>query len=209
MAEVEFYFDFSCPWTYLAFGRLRETAMRTGSTISWHPIRVDRVRHEINPEAPKSRKDPEPRKAAYQAKDLNDWASFCGLSVQMPGDWPPNTDLALCGAVLAADAGATAKYSEAVFRAYFGEGRDISQLDVVSDIAESVDLASITSQLGKPACVEQVRVNEANLIRKGGFGSPTMFVGDSMFFGNDRMPLVEFALGQASERTFVMPGKHG
>jgi 2-hydroxychromene-2-carboxylate isomerase len=209
MAEVEFYFDYSCPWTYLAFTRLRETAMRTGSTIGWCPIRVDRVRHEINPEAPKSRLDPEPRKAQHQAEDLDDWATFCGLTIQIPGDWPPDTELALSGAVLADEAGLTAEYSEAIFRAYFVDGQDISQDTVVCNIAESVGLAVTVSQLADTGLAEQVRANEVELIRKGGFGSPTMFVGASMFFGNDRMPLVEFALGQASGRTFVMPGQHG
>jgi 2-hydroxychromene-2-carboxylate isomerase len=209
MAEVEFYFDYSCPWTYLAFTRLRETAMRTGSTIEWCPIKVDGVRHKINPGAAKSRYDPEPSKARYQAKDLNDWAAFCGLSIQIPGDWPPDTELALSGAVLATAAGLAAPYSKAVFQAYYAEGRDISQRDVVSTIAESVDLASVGAQLSGAELVEQVQANEDELIRRGGFGSPTMFVGESMFFGNDRMPLVEFALGQASERTFVMPGQHG
>jgi 2-hydroxychromene-2-carboxylate isomerase len=209
MAEVAFYFDYSCPWTYLAFTRLRETAMRTGSTIIWRPIMVDRLCREINSGVPRSRRDAEPRKARYQIKDLNDWAIFCGLTIQIPGDWPSNTELALSGAVLANQTGLTARYSEAIYRAYFAEGRDISQLDTVSEIAESVGLASIVSQLAGVEPAQQVRANEAGLLGHGGFGSPTMFVGDAMFFGNDRMPLVEFALGQASGRSFVMPGKHG
>jgi 2-hydroxychromene-2-carboxylate isomerase len=137
MAAVEFYFDYSCPWTCLAFTRLREAAMRTGSTIVWCPIRVDRVRHEINPEAAKSRQDPEPRKALYQAKDLNDWAIYCDLTIQIPDDWPPDTELALSGAVLANEAGLAAGYSEAIFRAYFAQRQDISQMETVCAIAES------------------------------------------------------------------------
>jgi 2-hydroxychromene-2-carboxylate isomerase len=209
MAAVEFYFDYSCPWTCLAFTRLREAAMRTGSTIVWCPIRVDRVRHEINPEAAKSRQDPEPRKALYQAKDLNDWAIYCDLTIQIPDDWPPDTELALSGAVLANEAGLAAGYSEAIFRAYFAQRQDISQMETVCAIAESVGLTAIASRLADAAPAQQVRANEAELLRKGGFGSPTMFVGEAMFFGNDRMPLVEYALGQASGRTFVMPGQHG
>jgi 2-hydroxychromene-2-carboxylate isomerase len=209
MAEVGFYFDYSCPWTYLAFTRLCETATRTGSTIVWYPIRGDRVRHDVNPDAPESRQDPEPRKARYQVKDLSDWAIYCSLTIQIPGAWPPDTEFALSGVVLANDAGLSARYSEAIFRAYFAEGHDISQVDVVREIAESVGLVVTTSQLTDAEPAEQVRANEVELMRKGGFDSPTMFVGESMFFGNDRMPLVEFALGQASGRTFVMPGQHG
>lgn len=208
MPDVEFYFDYSCPWTYLAFTRLRETATRTGSRIVWNPIMVDRVRRAINPEAAKSRHDQEPRRARYQAKDLADWANFCALAIEKTDDWPPDTELALSGAVLAAPAGLAAKYSEAIFRGYFSMALDISQLDVVVELAESAGLAGIADQISGAEPAEQVRANEKELLERGGFGSPTMFVGDAMFFGNDRMPLVEFALGQSSGRTFVMPGKH-
>jgi 2-hydroxychromene-2-carboxylate isomerase len=63
--------------------------------------------------------------------------------------------------------------------------------------------------LRSPDVLQQVKDSSRSLLERGGFGSPTMFVGESMFFGNDRMPLVEFALGQTSGRTFVMPGQHG
>ena len=209
MSDVEFYFDYSCPWTYLAFTRLTETAARSGAEIVWRPIMVDRVRHEINPAAAKSRQDPHPSRARYQAKDLADWANFCGLSIKVPDDWPPNTEIALSGAVLAADSDIAGKYSEAVFRSYFSLGRDISQSNIVLEIAESIGLTDIADQIAADGPAHTVRDNEASLIERGGFGSPTMFVGDAMFFGNDRMPLVEFALGQASGRSFVLPGKHG
>ena len=91
MSDVEFYFDYSCPWTYLAFTRLTETVARTGAEIVWRPIMVDRVRHEINPAAEKSRQDLHPSRARYQAKDLADWANFCDLSIKVPDDWPPTS----------------------------------------------------------------------------------------------------------------------
>jgi len=209
MPDVEFFYDYSCPWTYMAFTRLREAAARTGSTIIWRPIMVDRVRREVNPSCAASREDPEPRRARYQAKDLQDWADFCGLKIVKPDDWPPETNRALSGAILAAETPLIAKYSEAIFRAYFADGRDISYLEVVAEIAADAGLAGIVAHLEESAPADRVRDNEAELLERGGFGSPTMFVGDSMFFGNDRMPLVEFALGQASGRTFVMPGQHG
>lgn len=209
MADVDFFYDYSCPWTYLAFSRLREVAARTGSAIIWRPVMVDRVRREVNPACAASRDDPEPRRARYQAKDLQDWADFCDLKIMKPDDWPPDTQYALSGAVLAAEKALIAKYSEAIFSAYFADGRDISQLDMVAEIAGAVGLGEIVERIADAGPAEQVRANESELLDRGGFGSPTMFVGDAMFFGNDRMPLVEFALGQASGRTFVMPGQHG
>ena len=208
MADVDFFFDYSCPWTYMAFSRLCETAARTGSRIQWYPIKVDRVRRAIDPGCPETRCDPEPRKAAYAEKDLQDWADFCSLQIEKPADWPPDTEIALSCGVLAAGSDLMSKYSESVFRGYFADGRDISQLEVVADIARSVGLERVVGRISAPEPARQVRENEAELIQLGGFGSPTMFVGDAMFFGNDRMPLVEFALGQASGRTFVTPGQH-
>lgn len=208
MGDVEFFYDYSCPWTYLAFMRLRESAARTGSVITWRPIMVDRVRRTVNPDCAASRDDPELRGARYQVKDLQDWADFCDLKIQKPADRPPDTKWALSGAILSAGSERVVNYSEMIFRRYFADGQDISQLDVFARIAAAVGLGAIAERLAEPGPAEAVRANEVELLERGGFGSPTIFVGDAMFFGNDRMPLVEFALGQASGRSFVMPGQH-
>ena len=115
-----------------------------------------------------------------------------------------------CGAVIAEREGRMPDYSERVFRAYFEAGRDISQPDVVIDIATAagLDRSGFAISLREPAVMQQVWTHCDTLIERGGFGSPTMFVGSNMFFGNDRVPLVEFALGQTSGRTFTMPGQH-
>jgi len=211
MSEIEFYFDYSCPWTYLAFTRLKETATRTGSKIVWHPILLDFVFGEINPTLRRDRREPDPRRARYQAKDLADWARYCGLTIRLPKNWPARAELAARGAIIAERTGQTSQYSEKIFRAYFDEGRDISEPAIVAEIAAlaGLDRAAFEFELETPGLVEQVRANSLRLIERGGFGSPTLFVGEQMFFGSDRMPLVEFALGQASERRFVMPGQHG
>jgi 2-hydroxychromene-2-carboxylate isomerase len=98
-----------------------------------------------------------------------------------------------------------------VFSAYFGAGADIADISVLSDLAEQAGLErqSFEQALIATSVVEGVDANIQLLLRRGGFGVPTMFVGDDMFFGSDRMPLVEFALGQSSGREFVMPGQHG
>jgi 2-hydroxychromene-2-carboxylate isomerase len=186
MADVEFFFDNSCPWTYMAFMRLRETAARTVSKIVWRPIRVDRVRRAVNLDCADSRDDPEPRRARYQFKDLQDWAEFCNLKIQQP----PDTNLALSGTILGAGAELIVKYSDTIFRAYFADGQDISQIDVVAGIARAVGLVDFAERLVEPEPAAELRANEAELLERGGFGSPTMFVGDTMFFGNDRTALM-------------------
>jgi 2-hydroxychromene-2-carboxylate isomerase len=211
MTAVEFYFDCSCPWSYLAFTRLQETAKRTGATIVWKPILVDRVRHAADADCAPSRCDPVAAKEAYRQKDRADWAHYCGIAITTPPGWPADTALAMAGCVVAAERGRATQYVSAVYQAYFGEGRNIGDETVLVRLAESagIDREVFLSALRSEAALEQVHRHCDELVERGGFGSPTMFVGDDMYFGNDRMPLVEFAIGQSSGRAFVMPGQHG
>jgi 2-hydroxychromene-2-carboxylate isomerase len=211
MATVDFYFDCSCPWTYLAFTRLRETATRTGAVINFKPILVDRVRRLVNPQGSSSRIDPNATKAAYREKDLQDWARFCAITITLPAKWPADTEPGMAGAVLAAELGYAIPYVKGVFEAYFKNGTDVSDAQVLIEIAVSAGLDEdlFARGIADEATLAVVQTHCTELIERGGFGSPTMFVGDDMYFGNDRMPLVEFAIGQSSDRQFVMPGQHG
>ena len=97
-----------------------------------------------------------------------------------------------------------------VFKSHFGECLDISNTEILLDIAEKIglDKKEFLSIIETNHFDKQLRSNAQELIDKGGFGSPTMFVEDKMFFGNDRMNLVEFAIGQASGKILVIPGQH-
>ena len=210
MESVEFYFDFSCPWSYLAFVRLRETSKRMGAGIRWRPVRTDDILRQANPAHPAGREPREPRKSAYEALDIEAWADYIGVQINRPADWPVDPTLAASGLLLAARQGLAHEYCDAVFSAYFGLGRDISDQAVVLELAELAGLerGAAEAALTDPSVTQQLAANEAELLERGGFGTPTMFVGAQMFFGSDRMPLVEFALGQTSDLTFVMPGEH-
>lgn len=210
MTEVEFFFDYSCPWSYLALVRLTETATRTGAPVIWKPFILEDVLARANPAAPGSGADPNPVKEKYRQKDLQDWAVYCDVEIKYPHGVAVDVVPALCGAVVAIDHGHAARYSQAVFSAYFGRGEDISDLAKLRHLAETAAIPGpeFETRLRDSATRERVDSNSAELVRRGGFGSPTIFVGDAMFFGNDRMPLVEFAIGQASQRRFVMPGDH-
>jgi 2-hydroxychromene-2-carboxylate isomerase len=100
------------------------------------------------------------------------------------------------GALLALDEGVIAPYARAVFETYWGELRDISQDAVLHDCARRADLDpdAFLAQLASPALKSRLRENTDELIRRGGFGSPTFFVnGSDLYFGNDRLPLVRAA----------------
>jgi len=210
MVEIDFFFDYSCPWSYLAFIRLLETATRTGAPIVWKPVVVDWVLKQANPTLAKSRVESNSRKAKYHEKDLSDWAKFCDVTIAYLPQPPVEAVQALCGASLAADQGQIVPYSRGVFRAHFGAGEDIADLRTLCRIAEGAGMSSedFERDLVEGAALERIQENTNELLARGGFGSPTLFVGDAMYFGNDRMPLVEFAVGQASGRKFVPPGDH-
>jgi len=211
MSVAEFFFDYSCPWTYLACGRLKEATLRTGTAIVWRPILLDTLFEVVDSPLLYERRDANLPRAAYDAKDLRDWARYCGLKISIPPDWPIKVEAAARGAIVAVHADRILDYSNRIFHACFEAGEDIGDLERVVAIAREagLDPHRFREQVQDATTLAQVRENTKILIERGGFGSPTIFIGDDMFFGNDRMPLVEFALAQTSGRTFVMPGQHG
>ncbi len=211
MASVEFYFDYSCPWSYLACVRLVEAATRTGSTIIWRPVVLEQVLEMASPGQAVAREPADSRKATYQIADIEAWADYVGIPINRPDDWPADSGLAAAGGVVADQMGLGKAYSEAVFSAYFGADRNIADAGVLADLAvdSGIERHVFERELAGAGCGEVIAGNIETLLKRGGFGAPTMFVGEHMFFGNDRMPLVEFALGQSSGREFVMPGQHG
>jgi 2-hydroxychromene-2-carboxylate isomerase len=198
---LDFYFDCSSPWTYLAFHAVQPLAAELGVQITWKPILVGGVFNTVNQTVYESRAKPNPRKASYMLKDLADWAKLYGLRIAFPPKvFPVNSVRCMRGAFFALDEGKLVPYATAAFEAYWGDDRDISKEDVMADIATRAGLererffASIETEV----CKRRLRANADELIERGGFGSPTMFVGSSMFFGNDRLPLVRAALLEAT-----------
>jgi 2-hydroxychromene-2-carboxylate isomerase len=195
--QLDFYFDCSSPWTYLAFHAVQPLAAELGAHIAWKPILVGGVFNTVNQTVYESRAKPNPRKQAYMLKDLGDWASLYGLRIAFPPSvFPVNSVKCMRGAFAALDADRLVPYATAAFEAYWGDDRDLSRDDVLSDIAEraGLDRQRFFAAIETDDCKRRLRVNTDELIARGGFGSPTMFVADSMFFGNDRLPLVRAAL---------------
>ena len=196
--KLEFFYDCSSPWTYLAFSKIEEVAARHDAELIWRPILVGGLFNTVNPSVYESRAKPVPVKAKYYVKDLRDWAQFYGLKMGNPSVFPVNSVKAMRGAFVANEHRIIAQYSRRVFESYWGDDRDISQDDVLREIMREVGLdekeffTKITSDEYKA----KLRENTEELIARGGFGSPTMFVEGSMFFGNDRLPLVENALSR-------------
>ena len=197
---LEFYFDLSSPWTYFAFVRIQSLAERCDAEIIWKPILVGGVFNAVNPEIYAARdalfSGANQRRTAYYAKDLQDWATFCGMPVRIPDFHPSNSVKAMRGCFVAADQGCLSEYSARVFEAYFGSNLDISDPEVLEPIVRDLQLQDFFTKIALQEYKDRLRANTDELIARGGFGSPTIFVEDRMFFGNDRLPLVEYFLLQ-------------
>jgi 2-hydroxychromene-2-carboxylate isomerase len=194
--KLEFFYDCSSPWTYLAFSKIEEVAQRHNSELVWRPILVGGVFNAVNPSVYETRERPVKPKARYYAKDLQDWAHLYGLKIGQPKVFPVNSVKAMRGAFVAHEHGKISPYSLCVFEQYWGEDRDISKDEVLRDIVGKIGLdeKEYFTKIASPDYKDKLKRNTDELIERGGFGSPTMFVDGEMFFGNDRLALVEHAL---------------
>ena len=195
---IEFFFDCSSPWTYLAFHNIQPLAAETKTQISWRPILVGGIFNSVNPSVYASREKPVPAKARYMLKDLQDWARASGLAIKMPPSvFPVNSVKAMRGCIYLEPEGKQVAFAKAVFEAYWGGDQDISQDAVLAKICEQVgvDPQKFFAGIGEQAVKDQLKANTDEVIARGGFGSPTIFINTTdMYFGNDRLPLIRDAL---------------
>ncbi len=201
MPRLEFFFDCSSPWTWLAFQRIEEVARQGNATLIWRPILVGGVFNAVNPSVYEARANPVPAKARYFAKDLADWARHLGVELHWPKQFPINSARAMRVALVALDEGWLPQWAGAVFEAYWREGREISKPEELAEIARRLghEPEALLVRADGDEIRGRLRANTEELVSRGGFGSPTIFVeGDDMYFGNDRLELVLAALRRAS-----------
>jgi 2-hydroxychromene-2-carboxylate isomerase len=203
MPKIEFFFDCSSPWTYLAFHRIEQVTREGSAELEWRPILVGGVFNAVNDSVYEQRANPTPAKLRYYGKDLADWARYYGIRIGSPSVFPVNSVKAMRGAFIALDEGQLPPYARAVFEAYWGDDVDISQDSAVAAIADSVGIngKELLEKIRDPATKARLRDTTDELIARGGFGSPTMFLdtGD-MYFGNDRLELLADALKHGSTK---------
>jgi 2-hydroxychromene-2-carboxylate isomerase len=201
---IECFFDCSSPWTYLAFHNLQGLARDLGVEVSWRPILVGGVFNTVNPSVYEQRASPVPAKARYMAKDLQDWARAAGLTVIFPPTvFPVNSAKAMRGCIWLAPQGQLVSFATRVFEAYWRDDRDISDDAVLTDICHAlgIDPGAFHAAIASQEIKDQLRSNTAEVVARGGFGSPTFFVGDDMYFGNDRLPLLAAAVRARASAT--------
>ena len=200
-ARVEFFFDLSSPWTCLAFHNLPGMLERAGATAVYRPILVGGVFNAVNPAVYAAREQADNRRLTHSWKVLKDWARIAGVPMNFPSEWHPAKSIAamrFCCA-LEADQAALVRFARGAFASYFDRQENLDDPAVLASVAdaEGLDGAALAVAAGTDIVKARLRANTDEVIARGGYGSPTIFVdGDDMYFGNDQLPLVEAALAR-------------
>jgi 2-hydroxychromene-2-carboxylate isomerase len=200
--SLEFFFDFSSPWTYMALAQVQTISSETVAQLVWKPFYVAAVFREVNHHVGEMRAHVVPAKLAYYKTDMDRWARRLGIRIERPpvyggGSQPLNSAAALRGAFFAMEHGRISQYALGVFRAYWEELEDISDHMVLTRLAvlAGLDEQAFAGSVDSAQARAKLAANTAEFIQRGGFGTPTFFVnGQQMFFGNDRLVFVRDAL---------------
>jgi 2-hydroxychromene-2-carboxylate isomerase len=202
-ARVEFFYDLSSPWTYLAFTNLFGVIERTGTCARLRPILVGGVFNAVNPAVYAAREQSDNRRLAHSWKVLKDWAMLADVEMNFPSQYHPAKSvhaMRFCCA-LADDMPALTEFTRTAFQRYFGAQENLDDPDMLVAAANSVGLDGEALRVAAQSddVKALLRANTEELIARGGYGSPTIFVdGTDMYFGNDQLPLVEAALKRKS-----------
>jgi len=193
---LEFFFDYSSPYSYLACEQVEALIQRTGAELRWRPFLLGAVFKATGNVPPIT----SPSKGMYLAKDLQDWTHYLGLPpFRMPDDFPINSLKVNRLGLVAAEQGRIVPFSKAAFRAAFVHGKNVNDPAVLAELARAAELDpdKALARLENQEIKDALRRNTEEAVSRGAFGAPTFFVGDRMFFGNDRLMFVERALQEA------------
>lgn len=191
-APIDFYFDFSSPYSFLASEQIEALAARHGRTVNYRPILLGAI-FKASGGAPLT--EQYAPKAKYSIHDFERSARFAGIRFRYPSKFPISS-VAPARAVLALQRDRPEQaiaLVHALFRAFFQEDCDISDAAVVADVANSIGLdgAKLTDDAQQPAVKDALRKAVEDSIAFGVFGAPTIVVDGEVFWGNDRLPQIE------------------
>jgi 2-hydroxychromene-2-carboxylate isomerase len=190
--QIEFFWEPGSPYTYLAATQVEKVAAECGATVKWRPFLLGKVFEARKTMLPAAI----PAKAQYMFRDLPRWAQLYDVPFTMPKVFPVHSLLASRAAIAASKLGHEAQGARAVLGAYWGQGQDISQEAVLKTAFDQAGLdgAAIMAKAQAPDVKDELRINTEEAVRRGVFGAPTMFWGDAMFLGNDRLEMLKLVL---------------
>ena len=190
--SVEFFFDVGSPTVYLAATQLSKIAGRHGAPVLWRPFLLGGVFKATGNVSPAT----VPAKSRYMGDDLERFARRYEVPFLFNPFFPVNTLALMRGAVAYQQQGRLDQYIEAIFSAMWVTGKNMNEPTIVAEVLDTIGieaqefLVAIAAQDVK----DKLKSNTEEAVERGAFGAPTFFVGDEMFFGQDRLDFVEAAL---------------
>ena len=194
MSDVEFFFDYGSPYSYLADTRLAGLAERTGATVVYRPMLLGGVFKATGNQSPFA--EPVEAKRRYFSTELRRVVSALGVPFEHNPNFPINT-LGLMRAAYAARAlDVFDRFHASIYSAFWSAGADLGKSEIIESVlsAAGLDGKEIVARASQDEAKSALRATTEEAVERGIFGAPTFFVEGEMFFGNDRMDLVEEAL---------------
>jgi 2-hydroxychromene-2-carboxylate isomerase len=188
---IEFYFDFSSPYSYIASEVIDGLAEQYGRKVKWRPMLLGVVFQKTGQPLLVN----VPLKGEYSLRDFARSARYHGVPFTFPAKFPLSTVSAARAYywLHAQDCQKARTFARAVFRAYWVDGRDISDLAVLQDIAAGlgIDGAALAAGIATPEIKERLKAETDTALAKGMCGAPYFVVDNEPFWGADRLPQIE------------------
>ncbi len=189
---LEFYFDYGSPYSYLADTQVEAIARRSGATLERQPMLLGGVFKATGNASPMA----VALKSKWTAGDLPMWAKHYGVPFNRNPFFPVNTLALMRGAAAAQIDGVFDRYHPAIYKAMWVDGVNLNELAEIARVltAAGLDAAKIGRRIQDQDVKDRLKATTDDAVARGVFGAPTCFVGERMFFGNDRLSFVEMAL---------------
>ena len=189
---LEFYYDYGSPYSYLADTQVEAIAKRAGAALVRKPMLLGGVFKATGNASPMTVE----QKSKWSAFDMPLWARHYGVPFQRNPFFPVNTLALMRGASAAQIDGLFERYHPAIYKAMWVEGRNLNDMAEVAAVltAAGLDARKFGNRIQDQDVKDRLKATTDEAVARGVFGAPTSFVGDMMFFGNDRLPFVEMAL---------------
>ena len=190
--NIEFYFDFGSPTAYLAFTQLQLIAERQKANLIYCPILLGGVFKATGNNPPAS----VPAKGKYMMVDLQRYADKYKVPYKRNPYFPINTLSLMRGAVSYQEEGDFLKYVNVIFQNMWIDPKNLNDEEVLKKVLidNNFDINDFMKRISDQNIKNKLISNTENAVKKGAFGAPTIFVGDEMFFGQDRMEFIENSL---------------
>lgn len=192
MAKLEFFFDYGSAYSYLADTQVAAVAARAGAELVYRPMLLGGVFKATGNASPATL----PSKGIYMLKDLHRWAARYGVPFAYNPHFPVNTLKLMRMAVAAQRLGVFPAFHAAVFRGLWVEERNLGEPAEIEALLKQagLDAAALFAESERDEVKQALKAATDEAVERGAFGAPALFVGDELFWGNDRLDFVEAAL---------------